>query len=77
MPTYILHNSKTKKEEEHFLSWNELQDLLSQNPQLSQIPSAPAIVSGVANRRNKPDEGFRDILRRIKKNNRGSKVNVP
>jgi len=71
MPTYNLMNTKTKEEFEMFMSYSELEKYLAENPQVQQQVSAPAIVSGIA---TKPDAGFRDVLKRIKReNSRGFK----
>jgi len=71
MPTYNLMNTKTKEEFEMFMSYSDLEKYLAENPQVQQQVSAPAIVSGIA---TKPDTGFRDVLKRIKReNSRGFK----
>ncbi len=65
MPTYTFINTETKEEFDIFLSWSERDDYLENNTQLSQvIRYAPSIGYNDA---KKPDEGFRDILRDIKK----------
>jgi hypothetical protein len=71
MPTYNLMNTKTKEEFEMFMSYSDLEKYLEENKHITQQLSAPAIVSGVA---KKPDAGFRDVLKRIKReNSRGFK----
>lgn len=75
MPTYRLIDTQTEETEEHFLSWAALQEYLSKNPTKQLLPAAPAIVSGVSGQM-RPDEGFKDILRNIKKNHRGSAIDV-
>jgi hypothetical protein len=57
------------------MSYSELEALLEANPHLSQQLSAPKIVSGVDGLR-RIDSGFKDLLKRIKKNNRKSTINV-
>lgn len=76
MPTYVIKDSKTGKTEEVFMRISELDGYLNTNPAKKLVPSAPSIVSGVSSARNKPDNGFRDILKTIKKHNRGSKINT-
>lgn len=78
MPTYIIRNNETGVEEEKFLRIAEMEELLKSNPSLSLVhrDSSAMIVSGVSAGRNKPDDSFRDILRRIKKNNRGSRIDT-
>lgn len=75
MPLYRLIDTETEQTEEHFLSWAALQEYLSENPTKKLLPAAPAIVSGVSGQM-RPDEGFKDILRNIKKHNRGSTIDV-
>lgn len=77
MPTYIIRNNDTGAEEERFLRISEMEELLKGNPALSLVHTGSAsIVSGVQHGKNKPDESFRDILRTIKKHNRGSTIDT-
>ena len=76
MPTYLIRDKKSGEVEEVFMSISEMEKFLAKNPKKERVISAPAIVSGVSAGRNKPDNGFRDILKTIKKNNRGSKINT-
>jgi len=76
MPSYVIRDTQTNKVEEMFMRISEMEEYLAQNPTKQLVPNAPAIVSGVSAGRNKPDESFRDVLRTIKKNNRGSKINT-
>ena len=66
MPTYSFRNKDTGKKFELFLSISEREVYLKENPNIQQTVSSPAIISG---RPRKPDEGFRDLLREIKKKN--------
>jgi len=64
-------NTDTGEEFEMFMSYSDLEKYLAENANVQQLVSAPAIVSGVA---TKPDAGFRDVLKRIKReNSRGFK----
>jgi|DEB0MinimDraft_3_1074331.scaffolds.fasta_scaffold00138_17 hypothetical protein len=76
MPTYQFRDKKTGKVEEMFMRISEMEEYLSNHPSKEKLLSAPAIVSGVSSGKNKPDNGFRDVLQRIKKNNKGSKINT-
>jgi hypothetical protein len=67
MPTYNFINNDTGEEFEEFMSISEIDDYLKNNPNITQLVGAPNIVSGVAGK--KPDAGFRDILKHIKKGN--------
>ena len=75
MPLYVLENIKTKESFQELCSWNQLQEILASNPEYKLLPAAPAIVSGVSGR-YKTDEGFKDILRTIKKRHRNSTIDV-
>lgn len=71
MPTYNFRNKDGDVHTE-FLRMSELDPFLADHPELELVPSAPAIISGV---NLKPDNGFRDLLKRMKKTNPGSKIN--
>jgi len=65
VPTYTLKNTETNEVFEEFMSMNELDAYLAENPKIEQIPGdAPGLISGY---HQKPDQGFRDVLRKIKK----------
>ena len=63
MPTYIFKNKKTDEAYEKFLSMSEREEYLKDNPDLIQVPTAPAVVSGVGG--IKTDGGFNEVLSKI------------
>ena len=66
MPTYAFINNDTGEEFEEFMSISQLEIFLETNPNLTQtINGAPTIHSGRG--MNKPDNGFRDLLKDMKK----------
>lgn len=68
MPTYKFSNNDTGEEYEEFMSISELDEYLKTNPNVTQLVSgAPMISSGRG--MAKPESGFRDLLKEIKKNN--------
>lgn len=68
MPTYKFLNTNTEEEFEDFMSISALETFLQENPHITQlINGAPAIVSGRG--QGKPDGGFRDLLKDMKKKN--------
>ena len=68
MPTYKFLNNSTGEEFEDFMSISALDQFLSENPNVVQlINGAPAISSGRG--MGKPDSGFRDLLKEMKKKN--------
>jgi len=67
MPTYNFLNKKTNEEFSEFMSISSVDDYLKENPHLEQLlTGSPMIVSGVP---QKPDNGFRDLLKSIKRSN--------
>lgn len=67
MPTYRFVN-ETGEEFEEFMSISALDEYLKENPNLTQLVNgAPMISSGRG--MQKPDDGFRDLLKDIKKKN--------
>jgi hypothetical protein len=70
MPTYNFYNKKSGEYTTEFMMISELDDFISKNKNLTLQVSAPAIHSGRGiGRKSKPDDGFRDVLKRIKKGN--------
>lgn len=75
MPTYNFRNKETGEITEEFLRMSELDQYKQDNPHLEQAHvSAPAL--SYAGATTKPSDGFRDVLKRIKKNNQGSNINT-
>lgn len=71
MPTYKFLNNETGEEFEDFMSISALDQYLKDNQHLTQLVNgAPLIHSGRG--MGKPENGFRDLLKDIKrKNSRG------
>ena len=70
MPEYKFKNNKTDKEWIERMSISELDKFLEDNKHVVQlVHGSPMIVTGVASKRSKPDDGFRDMLKQIKKSN--------
>jgi hypothetical protein len=68
MPTYRFLNNETGEEFEDFMSISALEVFLTENPNLTQLVNgAPMISSGRG--MAKPEQGFRDLLKEIKKKN--------
>jgi len=77
LPNYTFQNNETGETYDLTLSMAEHDEYLANNPQVTQlIVSAPAIGDSVRLGLRKPDDSFRDVLRSIKKRNRGSNVNT-
>jgi hypothetical protein len=67
-PTYLFRNDETGEEYEEFMSISALEVYLEENKHITQLVNgAPMIHSGRG--MGKPDDGFRDLLKHIKKGN--------
>lgn len=73
MPTYDIENLKTGEIIEVFCSYNEMKNMTASG-KFRNVLSAPAIVSGVGTLQGHIDGGFNDVLKSIKKANRGSNI---
>lgn len=71
MPSYTFRNTETGEEFDDFLTISNREKFLEENPHIIQLVSPIRLVAGHA---TKPDDGFRDILREIKKANKNSTV---
>jgi len=70
MPTYRFLNNETGEEYEDFMSISALDEYLKTNPHIVQLVNgAPMIASGRG--MGKPDQGFRDLLKDMKKKHSG------
>jgi hypothetical protein len=77
MPTYTFIDNETGSHFEDMMSIAEKEEYLQLNPHVSQtILHAPALADPTRLGRMKPEGGFRDLLKDIKKNNRKSKINT-
>ena len=66
MPTYRFLNTQNNEEFEEFMSISALEGYLRDNPHFTQLVNgAPMIASGRG--MGKPDNGFRDLLKDMKK----------
>jgi len=77
MPTYIFRNVHTQDTQEKVMRISELDEFKKQNPDLELvITGAPGLSDPVRLGLVKPSDGFRDVLKKIKKNNPGNKIDV-
>lgn len=68
MPTYSFLNTSNNEEFEDFMSISALETFLQENPHIVQLVNgAPMIHSGRGVGKSKPDSGFRDLLKDMKK----------
>ncbi len=64
MPIYQFRNKTTGEEWEEFLSFSGREEKLK-DPEIEQVVTAPAIISGIAGVTHKNDSGFGDMMSRI------------
>lgn len=74
MPTYTFVDSRNNKEKTLILSLKEREEFLKENKFFYQKLNPSHLVSGVGG--IKTDDGFKDVLKTIKKNNPGSNIEV-
>lgn len=68
MPSYTFKNLETDEVYTTVMSMSEREDFLKSNPHMQQvIHSAPALGDSIRMGLRKPDAGFRDRLKEIKK----------
>lgn len=74
MPTYTFKNTDTEEQFDVVMRISELDQYKADNPHLTQLLSPATMVSGV---NLKPDNGFRDLLKNIKKGSgRGNTIDT-
>lgn len=76
MPLYDFLNKETGQLEEHMIKISALDEFKQNNPHLEKvIIGAPGCVDPYVAGRMKPAEGFREMLKHMKKKHRGSTIN--
>lgn len=76
MPTYTFRNNDTREEWTDMMSISSCESFLKDNPHIEQIPVSINLGPFNDLPHKRPDEGFREIMKRIKKNAPRSKINV-
>jgi len=61
MPSYSFINTKTNKEWDDIMSIAEMEEYLSKNPHIRQVPKRMNIVAGVSGITYKNDQGFKEV----------------
>ena len=64
MPVYEFRDKATGEQWEELLSFSAREELLK-DPNIEQVITAPAIISGIAGVTHKNDSGFGDMMSRI------------
>lgn len=77
MPTYNIRNKSTGKTKVVKMSISEMTQMLADNPDLDVVPGLVGKVEPrLGSTYMKPSEGFKDVLRDIKRRNPGSTIDV-
>jgi hypothetical protein len=77
MATYTFYDTKTEKYFDISMPMSELDIYTENNKHLNHIPSITAIADPTRLGLRKPDAGFRDVLKRVKKaSGRGNTINT-
>ncbi len=77
MTTYTFYDTKTEEYFDISMPMSELDTYTENNKHLNQIPSMTAIADPTRLGLRKPDSGFRDVLKRVKKaSGRGNTINT-
>ena len=78
MPVYTLKDLKTEQHYDVTCSWDELQTILNEQPDVKHVLKAPKIIGGrMGNKDLKVPDGFKDLQKRIKDGSgRGNTINV-
>jgi len=72
MPTYTFKNKETDEQFELTLKISQLDEFKADHPHLEQVIIPQPLISGTG---QKPDGGFRDVLKSIKKaSGRGANI---
>jgi len=77
MANYTFFNTETNREEDLSMPISELDEFKARNPHMQQIiKTAPAIADPTRLGLKKPDAGFRDVLKKVKRAHVRSTVNT-
>lgn len=76
MPEYLFHNKETNEEWTQWMSISERDKFLADNPHVEQLVFGAPTIGYRSGTSQKPDNGFRDVLREMKKKHRGAKINT-
>ena len=65
MPTYTIKNNDDGKHFDTVCTYDELQTFLEEHPAFTKVITAPNIVSGIAGKTHKVDDGFKENMSMI------------
>lgn len=67
MPTYTFVNTSTGIEEDRFMKMSDLDDFRTNNPHLTTVIKAPAVIKGTMNFVSKVPDWHKDNMKEMKK----------
>lgn len=67
MPLYTMRENSSGQTQTLILSLSEREEWLQKNPGWTQVPSAPKIVAGTGSLLSKTDDGWKELLGKVKK----------
>jgi len=77
MPIYTIRNKVTDETKDITCSYDDLQQMLHNDPDIVRELVAPKVVAGVGSALSKTDDGWKENLQRIKQNSsRGNTIKV-
>lgn len=76
MPTYTFKNKDTEEVWEQFMSISSRETFLAENSNIESVVSPVFLGDPVRQGLKKPDSGFREILKEIKRKNIRSNINT-
>jgi hypothetical protein len=77
MPTYTVKNKETDEYFEVFCSYDDLQNMLKEDSSISHVIQAPNMVTQTGSTLSKTSDGWKDLLKSIKKGSgRGNTINT-
>ena len=71
MPTYSFYNNQTGEQFDEMMKFSEREEYLNNNPHITPVVTAAALVSGVSTS-NKIPSGFNDVLHKVAEKHPGS-----
>jgi hypothetical protein len=74
MPTYNFLDNATGREWTDLMSISDMEKMLADNPTYQQVPGGFFYGDTILQGKKKPPEGFRDLLKSIKKKNKSAIV---
>lgn len=76
MPTYTVEDVETGEVSTHVVPFETYERMLAENPRLRRVYTSPAAIGdSVRLGKHKPDRSFRELLKHVKRQHRGSTIN--